>query len=133
MRISHEKLIAQAEATGFRVDVLEKVAHLLELLNALSRHPFLKGKRIPLGPVTKADSHHAGAWQATEVSVIHAHELAAGKPAALMARRQSRDLLPDRGVIDSSLLTSDLILQQSINDQSLLRWKTVNVRKYKGL
>lgn len=33
MRISHEKLIAQAEATGFRPDVLEKVAHLLELLN----------------------------------------------------------------------------------------------------
>jgi hypothetical protein len=38
VRISHEKLIAQAEATGFRPDVLEKVAHLLELLNALSRH-----------------------------------------------------------------------------------------------
>lgn len=44
MRISHEKLIAQAEATDFRADVLEKVAHLLELLNGLSRHPFLKGK-----------------------------------------------------------------------------------------
>ena len=28
MKISHEKLIAQAEATGFRPDVLEKVAHL---------------------------------------------------------------------------------------------------------
>ena len=322
MRISHEKLIAQAEATGFRADVLEKVAHLLELLKALSRHPFLKGKlalkggtalnlfvfnvprlsvdidlnyigaadresmlaerpkieqaaqavftrqgltvrrmptehaggkwslryqsaagqmgnlevdlnfmyRIPLWPITKADSHHVGAWQATEVSVIDIHELAAGKLAALMARRQSRDLfdchailqmgdidqaklrtafivygamnrkdwrtisvqdidfdtaelsrqliptlrssilteqettgeygarlikeckqflsavfpftkaekeflnlLLDRGVIDSRLLTSDPILQQSINDQPLLRWKAVNVRKHKEL
>jgi predicted nucleotidyltransferase component of viral defense system len=44
MKISHEKLIAQAEATGFRPDVLEKVAHLLGLLEALGSHPFLKGK-----------------------------------------------------------------------------------------
>lgn len=44
MKISHEKLIAQAEATGFRPDVLEKVAHLLGLLEALGGHPFLKGK-----------------------------------------------------------------------------------------
>lgn len=44
MIISLEKLTAQAEATGFRPDVLEKVAHLLELLDALNSHPFLKGK-----------------------------------------------------------------------------------------
>lgn len=44
MKISYEKLIAQAEATGFRPDVLEKVAHLLGLLEALGSHPFLKGK-----------------------------------------------------------------------------------------
>jgi len=29
MKISPEKLAAEAEATGFRPDVLEKVAHLL--------------------------------------------------------------------------------------------------------
>jgi predicted nucleotidyltransferase component of viral defense system len=44
VRISRETLVAQAEATGFRPDVLEKVALLLGLLNALSSHPFLKGK-----------------------------------------------------------------------------------------
>ncbi len=49
MRISHEKLIAQAEATGFRPDVLEKVAHLLELLNVMGSHPFLKGKLVLKG------------------------------------------------------------------------------------
>ncbi len=49
MKISQEKLTAQAERTGFRADVLEKVAHLLELLNALGSHPFLKGKLILKG------------------------------------------------------------------------------------
>ena len=44
MNISAEKLAAEAASTGFRQDVLEKVAYLLELLNALQSHPFLKGK-----------------------------------------------------------------------------------------
>jgi hypothetical protein len=35
MKISPEKLPAEAQATGFRPDVLEKVAHLLGLLFAL--------------------------------------------------------------------------------------------------
>jgi len=39
MKISSEKLAAEAEATGFRPDVLEKVAHLLGLLDALRSHP----------------------------------------------------------------------------------------------
>ena len=33
MRLSAEKLAAEAESTGFRPDVLEKVAHLLGLLD----------------------------------------------------------------------------------------------------
>ena len=44
MRISSEKLIAQAQVTGFRPDVLEKVAHLLGLLGAIRSHSFLRGK-----------------------------------------------------------------------------------------
>jgi hypothetical protein len=36
VKISWEKLTAQAETTGFRPDVLEKVAHLLGLLVALN-------------------------------------------------------------------------------------------------
>lgn len=322
MRISHEKLTAQAEATGFRPDVLEKVAHLLGLLNALDSHPFLKGKlvlkggtalnlfvfdvprlsvdidlnyvgaeereamiaerpkieqaihavfarkrftvrripeehaggkwilryqtaagqtgnlevdlnfmfRMPLWPVTISDSHPVGAWQATGVPVIDMHELAAGKLAALLARRQARDLfdshgilhmenldhnrlrtafvvygamnrkdwrtvsandvdfdaaelsrqliptlridtsteqeatteygarlvdecrqalsavlpfteierafldmLLDQGEIDSTILTADPTLQKRIQGQPLLKWKAINVRKYKGL
>jgi hypothetical protein len=49
MKISPEKLAAEAEATGFRPDVLEKVAHLLGLLDAMRSHPFLKGKLVLKG------------------------------------------------------------------------------------
>ncbi|MDF1593015.1 MAG: nucleotidyl transferase AbiEii/AbiGii toxin family protein [Desulfobacterales bacterium] len=44
MRISSEMLTAQAEATGFRMDTLEKVGLLIHLLGALQSHPFLKGR-----------------------------------------------------------------------------------------
>jgi hypothetical protein len=37
------------EATGFRLDVLKKVAHLLGLLDAIQSHPFLKGKLVLKG------------------------------------------------------------------------------------
>jgi len=49
MKISPEKLAAEAEATGFRPDVLEKVAYLLGLLDAIRSHPFLKEKLVLKG------------------------------------------------------------------------------------
>ena len=49
MRISPEKLAAEAEATGFRPDVLEKAAHLLGLLDTIRSHPYLKGKLVLKG------------------------------------------------------------------------------------
>jgi len=41
MRISAERLGIEAEATGFRPEILEKVIHLLGLLEDLGRHPYL--------------------------------------------------------------------------------------------
>ena len=49
MKISPEMLVAQAEATGFRPDMLEKVALLLQLLDAVRSHPFLKDKLVLKG------------------------------------------------------------------------------------
>ncbi len=49
MRISVERLTIEAETTGFRPDVLEKVIHLLNLLDAFRSHPFLKGKLVLKG------------------------------------------------------------------------------------
>lgn len=322
MSISADKLATEAQATGFRPDVLEKVAHLLALLDALRSHPFLNGKlvlkggtalnlfvfdvprlsvdidlnyvgpedrdgmlavrpkieravqavfarrglsvrrmpdehaggkwslryesalgrggnlevdinfmfRIPLWPVVTSDSHPIGTLRVTGIPMLDYHELAAGKLAALMARRQARDLfdshqilstgnldylslriafvvygamnrkdwrtvsaddvdfedmelnrhliptlrvnaaelhtssggfgkrlvaecreglsavlpfteserefldlLLDRGMIDSTLLTTDQSLQRRIQSQPLLQWKACNVRSHKGL
>jgi predicted nucleotidyltransferase component of viral defense system len=44
MNISREKLIDMSQATGFRPEILEKVAYLLHLLEAFNRHPSLKGR-----------------------------------------------------------------------------------------
>ena len=49
MRISPERLIAEAEATGFQPELLEKTFHLLGLLNAINSHPFLRGKLVLKG------------------------------------------------------------------------------------
>lgn len=44
MKVSREKLMSEAQATGFRPEVLEKVIHLLNLLEGFNSHPFLKGR-----------------------------------------------------------------------------------------
>ncbi len=44
MRISSQRLAAEAEATGFRPEVLEKVLHLLGLLTSIRSHPYLTGR-----------------------------------------------------------------------------------------
>jgi len=49
MKLSPEKLSVETESTGFRPDVLEKVAHLMGLLETLQAHPFLKGKLVLKG------------------------------------------------------------------------------------
>jgi len=46
VRISPETLVNQAEATGFWPDMLEKVGLLLQLLDAVRSHPFLKDKLV---------------------------------------------------------------------------------------
>lgn len=49
MKISPETLVKQAETTGFRPDMLEKVGLLLQLLDAIRNHPFLKNKLVLKG------------------------------------------------------------------------------------
>ena len=221
MKVSLEKLTAQATSTGFRPDVLEKVAHLLGLLEALRSHPFLKGKlalkggtalnlfvfnvprlsvdidlnyvgaadleamlaerpqveqavqavfaregftvrrvpdehaggkwslryqsaagrsgnlevdlnfmyRIPLWPITIANSFPVGDWQATEIPVLDIHELAAGKLAALLARRQARDLFDSHAILqmknlDKGRLRTAFVVYGAMNRKD---WRSVSV------
>ena len=44
MKLSNEMLQREAEKTGFRPEVLEKVLQLLNLLQALRDHPFLRDR-----------------------------------------------------------------------------------------
>ena len=221
MKISPEKLAAEAAATGFRPDVLEKVAHLLGLLGTLRSHPFLKDKlalkggtalnlflfdvprlsvdidlnyvgskdregmlaerpkieqavqavfaredftvrrmheehaggkwslryenvsgrsgnlevdinfmfRVPLWPVTTRDSHPVGTWQATGIPVLDHHELAAGKLAALFARKQARDLFDSHRILrmdnlDFHRLRLGFVVYGAMNRKD---WRTVSV------
>ena len=54
--------------------------------------------RVPLWPTMRRRSHRLGRWQATNIQVLDAHEIAAGKLAALYDRGASRDLF-DAGLI----------------------------------
>ena len=49
MKFSPSEILPAAETTGFKVEMIEKVLHLLNLLNALNSHPFLKGKWVLKG------------------------------------------------------------------------------------
>jgi predicted nucleotidyltransferase component of viral defense system len=44
VNISRERLLAEAETTGFRAEILEKVFHLFRLLEGFRSHPFLKDR-----------------------------------------------------------------------------------------
>lgn len=221
MRISPEKLSAEAESTDFRPDVLEKVAHLLGLLDALRSHPFLKGKlvlkggtalnlfvfdvprlsvdidlnyvgaedrktmlgerpkveqaiqacfsregftvrripeehaggkwslryqsasgqpgnlevdvnfmfRILLWPVVTLDSHPVGAWRVTGIPVLDIHELAAGKLAALLSRRQARDVFDCHRILrlerlDRERLRTAFVVYGAMNRKD---WRLVSI------
>ena len=46
---SPSEVLPIAESTGFRAEMIEKVLHLLNLLDKLNRHPMLKGKWVLKG------------------------------------------------------------------------------------
>lgn len=49
MIVSRETLLKEAGASGYRPEILEKVLHLLRLLDSIRRHPFLKDKLVLKG------------------------------------------------------------------------------------
>ena len=221
MKISIERLSAEAGATGFRPDMLEKVVHLLNLLETIRSHPFLKGKlvlkggtalnlfvfdvprlsvdvdlnyvgaedrenmlaerpkidkaiqavfsregfavrrisdehagckwslrfesatggsgnlevdinfmfRIPLWQTTTMDSRAIGAWRARDIEVMDIHELAAGKLAALLSRKQARDLFDGHRLlqlkgVDRNRLRVAFVAYGAMNRKD---WRSVSV------
>lgn len=221
MKISRERLLAEAAETGFRAEILEKVIRLLGLLQSLSKHPALKERlalkggaalnlflfefprlsvdldlnyvgtaeraaldaerpaieqaietvcrRDGLGIRHQPEGHAGGKWQLTytsplgsggnleidvnfllriplwspqrlasqplgsfrtpAVSVLDPHELAAGKLAALFARRAARDLfdvceLLAKVPLDPRRLRLGFIVYGAMNRKD---WRTISI------
>ena len=49
MKLSSDRLLQEANATGFRPESLEKVLRLIGLLNAIFRHPDLAARLVLKG------------------------------------------------------------------------------------
>ncbi len=221
MRLSAERLAVEANSTGFPPALLEKVAHLLSLLDAFREHPPLVNKlvlkggtalnlftfpvprlsvdidvnyvgaearrdmlaerpaiekalqsvfsreefnvtripqehaggkwrltyrsvlggnsplevdlnymfRMPLWPISVLDSHPVGAWRATSIPVLDIHELAAGKLAALLSRKQARDLFDSHRLLRSAHLERERLRLAFVVYGAMNRkdWRTVTV------
>ena len=221
MKFSPSEIMPVAEFTGFRAEIVEKVLLLLNLLNALNSHPFLKGKwvlkggtalnmfmldlprlsvdidlnyigtldrekmlmdrpkleqaaqavfsregfttrrvpdehaggkwrlsyqsftgqsgnlevdlnfmfRQPLWDIQPADSHPLGDFQARSIPVLDLHELAAGKLAALLARGQARDLFDCHRILNMDNLERDRLRIAFVVYGGMNRkdWRTVSI------
>ena len=84
--------------------------------------------RVPLWPVMTCDSHPVGAWRAKGIPVLDHHELAAGNLAALLARRQVRDLFDSHRILqmedlDPQRLRIGFVVYGAMNSKD---WRTVS-------
>lgn len=85
--------------------------------------------RVPLWPVTLADSYPVGTWQVAQIPIVDIHELAAGKLAALFARQQARDLFDSHGILhlgnlDRDRLRTGFVVYGAMNRKD---WRTVSI------
>ncbi len=63
--------------------------------------------RVPLWPITLADSRRLGTAAAKQIPILDRHELAAGKLAALCARNASRDVFDARELLQHKPMALD--------------------------
>lgn len=85
--------------------------------------------RVPLWPVVTRDLRSVGSYQATAIPVLDDHELAAGKPAALLSRQASRDLFDAHQLLtvqklDPAKLRLAFVLCGAMNRKD---WRTVRI------
>jgi hypothetical protein len=85
--------------------------------------------RTPLWDIVVQDSRMVGSYQTREIPLLDLHELAAGKLAALLARRASRDLfdahqLLTQRKLDRDRLRTAFVLYGAMNRKD---WRTVSV------
>lgn len=221
MRLTESDILPIAEKTGFRIEMIEKVLLLIDLLNTLNSHPFLKGKwvlkggtalnlfllnlprlsididinyigatdrekmlaerpgieqaaqavfsregflikrlpqehaggkwrlgyqsitgqpgnlevdinfmyRQPIYDISIVDSHPFGNFVAKKIPVLDLHELAAGKLAALLSRKQARDLFDCYQILSMHGMKNDCLRIAFVVYGAMNRkdWRTVSI------
>lgn len=87
--------------------------------------------RVPLWPVETLDSVPLGPVTATQIIVVDRHELAAGKLAALCARRASRDVFDARELLQRTDLNPTKLRLAFVVYGGLNRidWRTLQVEQ----
>jgi len=87
--------------------------------------------RQPLWDIRFADSYPLGNFQARNIPVLDLHELAAGKLAALLARRQARDLFDSHRILkmddlERNRLRIAFVVYGGMNRKD---WRTVSIKE----
>lgn len=85
--------------------------------------------RTPLWPIVIRDSRGIGSFRTEGIPLLDVHELAAGKLAALMARRASRDLFDAHSLLVGGDLQPERLRQGFVVYGAMSRkdWRTVRV------
>lgn len=125
-----------AEATGFRLDMLEKVVRLLALADDIAANPptveadEMSRQLRPM--LTRTDGQRTRPASAdTYLAELEAKAAPARRMVVPLTapERAFLDALLDRGRVEPHLLTADERLQNRIATEPRLRWKAHNVRK----
>ena len=107
--LNEADLQREAAASGFRAEALEKVLRLLELLDGVRSHPFLKSRVVLKG--------------GTALNLF-----------VLDVPRLSVDIdLNYTGAIDRETMLAERPMQQRLRDHPGLRWQAPNVQRHNGL
>ena len=106
MNLSLQDLQAEAAATGFSLEPLDKVIRLVDLLNAFCRHPFIEDRMVLKGGT------------ALNLFVFDLPGLSVDN---------------EQGEIAPDLLTGDDELAARIRQHPQLLWKAKHVREHGGL
>ena len=126
MIFSPEEVLPIAESTGFRAEMIEKVIHLLNLLDKVNRHPMLKGKWVLKG----GTALNLFVFDLPRLSVdIDLNYVGALEREALPARGQARDLFDSHQIfkmegIDRDQLRLAFVVYGGMNRKD---WRTVSI------
>lgn len=139
MNVSREKLLAEAATTGFNPIILEKVIHLLHLLERINRHPNLTGKLALKGGTAlnlfyfdlprlsvDIDLNYIGA--------VNREDMRAERPTIIetITAICLQEALSVRTTLDGHAgISFHLRYTGRVTDHPGLAWKALNVREFK--